>query len=63
MSNSSVMDSYRRRRAIAALYRQADACRPFGRRSRGDLGDEPDQVLLAELESFFWRAERREPVW
>jgi hypothetical protein len=57
------MDVLRRRRAIAALYRRTAACRPLPTHSRPDFADEIDQLALAQLESYFWRAERQRPVW
>jgi hypothetical protein len=63
MIRTSVMGNLRRRRAIASLYRQTGACRLLPARPRLDFADEPDQVALAQLESYFWRAERRQPVW
>jgi hypothetical protein len=63
MTGTDVMDGLRRRRAIASLYRQAAPCRPLLTRPRADWADEPDQLALAQLESFFWREERRQPAW
>jgi hypothetical protein len=56
------MGNLRRRRAIASLYRQTAACCLLTR-PRLDLSGEPDPVALVQLESYFWRAERRQPVW
>jgi hypothetical protein len=63
MIRISVMDAVRRRRAIASLYRQTPMYRPLVRQPYSDLASEPDQVALAQLESYFWRLERRQPVW
>jgi hypothetical protein len=63
MSMTSVLYPLRRRRAIASLYKHRAATRPFWRRPRPDWADDPDQVALAQLESFFWREERRQPAW
>ena len=57
------MGNLRRRRAVASLYRQTAACRLFPARPRFGFSGEPDQVALAQLESYFWRAERRQPAW
>jgi hypothetical protein len=57
------MGNLRRRRAVASLYRQTAACRLLPMRPRFDFTEEPDQVALAQLESYFWRSERRQPVW
>jgi hypothetical protein len=63
MIRTRVMDVLRRRRAVASLYRQTAACRPLAMRPRLDFSKEPDQVALAQLESYFWRFERRQPAW
>jgi hypothetical protein len=63
MIRISVMDAVRRRRAIASLYRQTPTYRPLLRRPYSDLASEPDQFALAQLESYFRRLERRQPVW
>lgn len=63
MITTRAMDVLRRRRAIAALYRRTAACRPLLTHSRPDFADEIDQLALAQLESYFWRAERQRPVW
>jgi hypothetical protein len=57
------MDDVRRRRAIASLYRQTVASRLLPTRPRLDFTEEPDQIALAQLESYFWRFERQQPVW
>jgi hypothetical protein len=57
------MDDVRRRRAIASLYRQTVASRLLPTRPRLDFTEEPDQVVLAQLESYFWRFERQQPAW
>jgi len=61
MSMTSMLHYLRRRRAVVSLYGRA-AARPFWQRPRLDWTDEPDQLALAQLESFFWREERRQPV-
>jgi hypothetical protein len=63
MIRTSVMGNLRRHRAVASLYRQTAACRLLPMRPRLDFTKEPDQVALAQLESYFWRSERRQPVW
>jgi hypothetical protein len=57
------MGNLRRRRAVASLYRQTAACRLLPARPRFNFTEEPDQVALAQLESYFWRAERRHAAW
>lgn len=63
MIGTGVMGNLRRRRAITSLYRQTTACRLLPRRPRLDFSGEPDQIALAQLESYFWRSERRQPAW
>jgi hypothetical protein len=63
MSMTSMLHYLRRRRAVVSLYEQAAAPRPFYQRPRLDWAAEPDQLALAQLESFFWREERRKPAW
>jgi hypothetical protein len=63
MIRTSVMEVLRRRHAVASLYRQTAASRLLPMRPRLDFADEPDQMALAQLESYFWRAERRQPAW
>jgi hypothetical protein len=63
MIRTSVMDVLRRRRAVASLYRRTAACRLLPTRPRLDFTEEPDQVALAQLESYFWRFERRQAAW
>ena len=57
------MGNLRRRRAVASLYRQTAACRLLPMRPRFDFTEEPDQVALAQLESYFWRFERQQQAW
>ena len=63
MSGMTVLDNVRRCRAIASLYRQTAAFKPVQKASLLDRADEWDQVALAQLESYFWRAERQQPAW
>ena len=63
MSRTTVLDDLRRCRAIATLYRQTAASRPLPSRVRPEHADEPDQVALANLESYFWRSEWQQPAW
>jgi hypothetical protein len=57
------MGNLRRRRAVASMYRQTAACRLLPKRPRLNFTEEPDQVALAQLESYFWRFERQQPAW
>jgi hypothetical protein len=63
MSGMAVLENVRRCRAIASLYRQTAAFKPVQSASLLDRAEEWDQVALAQLESYFWRAERRQPAW
>ena len=63
MSGMAVLENVRRCRAIASLYRQTAAFKPVQKASLLDRADEWDQVALAQLESYFWRAERQQPTW
>ena len=63
MIGTGVMGNLRRRRAIASLYRQTVAIRLLPTCPRLNLADEPDQVALAQLESYFWRFERQQTAW
>ena len=63
MSGMAVLENVRRCRAIASLYRQTAAFKPEQKYSLLDRAEEWDQVALAQLESYFWRAERRQPAW
>jgi hypothetical protein len=63
MSGMSVLENVSRCRAIASLYRQTAAFKPVQKDSLLDRAEEWDQVALAQLESYFWRAERQQPAW
>jgi hypothetical protein len=63
MSGMAILENVRRCRAIASLYRQTAAFKPVQRASLLDRAEEWDQVALAQLESYFWREERRQPAW
>ena len=63
MSGTAVLENVRRCRAIASLYRQTAAFKPQQKYSLLDRAEEWDQVALAQLESYFWRAERQLPAW
>jgi hypothetical protein len=59
----AVLENVSRCRAIASLYRQTAAFKPKQQTSLLDRAEEWDQVALAQLESYFWRAERQQPAW
>ena len=63
MSGMSVLENVSRCRAIASLYRRTAAFKPLQKSSLLDRAEEWDQVALAQLESYFWRAERQQPAW
>ncbi len=62
MRDTTVLEFVRRRSAVADLFRLATA-RRVANPSTVNPAEEPDQVALAKLESYFWRAERREAAW
>jgi hypothetical protein len=62
MRKTNILEGVRRYRAVASLFRQA-ACRPVQKPLTPDQAKEWDQVALAQLESYFWRAERRQAAW
>jgi hypothetical protein len=59
----SILENVSRCRAIASLYRRTAAFKPLQKSSLLDRAEEWDQVALAQLESYFWRAERQQPAW
>ena len=63
MSGMAVLENVSRCRAIASLYRRTAAFKPVQKTSLLDRAEEWDQVALAQLESYFWREERRQPAW
>jgi len=63
MSGMAVLENVRRCYAIASLYRQTAAFKPMQKTSLLDRAEEWDQLALAQLESYFWRAERRQLAW
>ena len=62
MRGTVVLEIARRRGAISELFRLA-ARQAAAKTSAAEPAEEPDQVALAQLESYFWRAERRQPAW
>jgi len=62
MRSKVVLDNMRRLSAITALFRQAADSRRARKSRLADPAEDTDQVALAQLESYFWRAERRQPV-
>ena len=62
MRSKIVLENVRRLSAITSLYQQA----ADGRRVQKiapEPAEELDQVALAQLESYFWRTERRQPAF
>jgi hypothetical protein len=59
----SILENVSWCRAIASLYRRTAAFKPLQKSSLLDRAEEWDQVALAQLESYFWRAERQQPAW
>jgi hypothetical protein len=63
MRSKIVLENVRRLSAITSLFNQAADGRRVQKIARPEPAEEPDQVALAQLESYFWRAERRQPVF
>jgi hypothetical protein len=62
MRRTNIWEGARRYRAVASLFRQA-TYRPVQSAVTPNPAEEWDQIALAQLESYFWRSERREPAW
>jgi hypothetical protein len=58
-----VLENMRRLSAIASLFRQAADGRRVQKSAPLQPAEELDQVVLAQLESYFWRSERRQPAF
>lgn len=63
MRSKVALENVRRLSAIASLFNQAAGSSRAQKPSLPDSTEELDQVVLAQLESYFWRAERRQPAW
>ena len=63
MHRKTALENVRRFFAIASLFRQAAVSRDTRNAVMDGGATEPDQVILAQLESYFWRAERRQGAW
>jgi hypothetical protein len=63
MRSKVVLENVRRFSAITSLFQQAADCRGVQKTALPAPAEEPDQVVLAQLESYFWRAERRQPAF
>jgi hypothetical protein len=63
MRSKVVLENVRRLSAITSLFQQAADCRRVQKIAPPEPAEELDQVVLAQLESYFWRAERRQPAW
>jgi hypothetical protein len=63
MRSKVVLENVRRLSAITSLFNQAADGRRVQKIARPKPAEELDQVALAQLESYFWRAERQQPVW
>jgi hypothetical protein len=63
MRSKVVLENVRRLSAITSLFNQAADGRRVQKIARPRPAEEPDQVVLAQLESYFRRAERRQPAW
>jgi hypothetical protein len=58
-----VLENMRRLSAIASLFRQAADRRRVQKSAPREPAEELDQVVLAQLESYFWRSEWRQPAF
>jgi hypothetical protein len=63
MRSKVVLENVRRLLAITSLFEQSGDFRRARRIALPKPAEELDQVALAQLESYFWRAERRQPAW
>jgi hypothetical protein len=63
MRSKIVLENVRRLSAITSLYQQAEDSRRGRAIARPDPAQELDQVVLAQLESYFWRSERQQPAF
>jgi hypothetical protein len=63
MRSKVVLENVRRLSAITSLFNQAADGRRAQRVARLEPAEELDQVVLAQFESYFWRTERRQPVF
>jgi hypothetical protein len=62
MRSKIVLENVRRLSAITSLFNQAADVRRAQKISPPEPAEELDQVVLAQLESYFWRTERRQPA-
>ena len=62
MRSKVVLENVRRLSAITSLYQQAADGRRVQKIAVAEPAEEVDQVVLAQLESYFWRTERRQPA-
>ena len=63
MRSKIALENIRRLSAITSLYQQAADGRRVQKIALPTSSEEPDQVVLAQLESYFWRTERRQPAF
>ncbi len=63
MRSKIVLENVRRLSAITSLYQQAADGRHTQKIAPPAPAEEPDQIVLAQLESYFWRTERRQPAF
>jgi hypothetical protein len=63
MRSKIVLENMRRLSAITSLFNQAADGRRAQKIAPPEPAEELDQVVLAQLESYFWRTERRQPVF
>jgi hypothetical protein len=63
MRSKIVLENVRRLSAITSLFQLAADGRRVQKVAPPAPAVELDQVALAQLDSYFWRTERRQPVW
>ena len=63
MRSQIALENIRRLSAITSLYQQAADGGRVQKVAPLAPAEEPDQVALAQLDSYFWRTERRQPAF
>lgn len=63
MRSQIALENIRRLSAITSLYQHAADSRRVQKIALPAPAEEPDQVVFAQLESYFWRTERRQPAF
>jgi hypothetical protein len=63
MRSKIALENVRRLSAITSLFQQVADGRRAQKIAPPAPAEELDQVVLAQLDSYFWRTERRQPAW